>query len=738
MENREWEQRLRDAASHAAPDDLAGLLSACEKKKGAHIIMNENKNASKKRWTAIIAAAAALAILVTGGVLGFVLGSRNHTDKTPDEPNVPDTPGVHDNPNVPDNPDVPNTPDVVRKTMASVIFDVNPSVEIQVGEDGTVLGVTALNAEGEEVLGDMTLTGVNLETVVNALIGAFLQKGYLTDLQNAILVSVEGTDGGDTGELEEKVRSTVSAALEGSGLTGAVFSQNITPDDELTKLAEQYGISVGKAALITEFAARDGSFSLETLSKLTITELALLAESRELSVPAASNNNASSSAEAPSNPGQYFPLYDNAYPGKTMALEAACGALNLPTDGLLGVEVGLDYEDGRTVYEAEFCYDGTEYDVEVDSRTWEVIRYKTEPCTHKSHKPVNAEDIGEAKAFEVAAADVGVQMSELQNCSISWDDDCYKVKFCHGGKEHEYEIDCWNGTVLEHETEVCHHQAHTPIGTADIGKAAAFEAACAHAGVPSGDALDWFASREDGCYDVTFCHSGVEYEYEIDRWSGEVLEHETDECDHPHHPGHHVDNEHHDDDHHYIPDAQLIGKEAALHAALIYLNLEYTELPYHTEQYDADDGVYDVEICSGGTEYDLEVDAVTGAVLKCETDACDHPEHQGQQDAQDIGRTKAIEAACAHANVPVGEALDCTASRDDDCYDVTFCHNGVEYDYEIDCWTGAVLEHDTDECDHPRHPGHKVDDGHHADDDHHDDDHHDDDDDFDDDDDDDD
>lgn len=57
-----------------------------------------------------------------------------------------------------------------------------------------MLRVNALNEDGRIVLGDMNFSGSSLDVTVNALVGSMLRNGYLSELANSILVSVDNGD----------------------------------------------------------------------------------------------------------------------------------------------------------------------------------------------------------------------------------------------------------------------------------------------------------------------------------------------------------------------------------------------------------------------------------------------------------------------------------------------------------------------------------------------------------------
>lgn len=448
------ERKIQTASEHAAPHQLDAILSACDEQKGTVIQMTNYTTAKKRRWLPAAAAAAALALVLMGGWFGLNLGRSTAA------PGSAGTAGSAGS-----NPSNPITSSVTTTALAAITFDVNPSVELVVDTDQMVTDAVSLNEDGAAVLGGMELVGTNLETATNALIGSFLTNGYLDELQNAILVSVESY-GEDTSALESELSSRVSSLLSSGGLDGAVLSQTISADDNLTSLAQQYGISTGKAALIQEIVAQDSTLTMDALSQLSITELALIADNRNLTVSSVSQTGAAN---------------DSSYLDSSSALEAACQQVGISSADAQNPKVELDGWEGSMVYEVEFCYNGTEYDFDLNAVTGEVVKSGQEPCDHNGHhsggtsggngnngssgnngnngNSVGNTDIGADAAQSAALADAGVDASQVWNLHTELDDGCYEVEFevydsaAQTVTEYQYKINRTTGAVLEREVE---------------------------------------------------------------------------------------------------------------------------------------------------------------------------------------------------------------------------------------------------------------------------------------------
>ena len=112
-------------------------------------------------------------------------------------------------------------------------------------------------------------------------------------------------------------------------------------------------------------------------------------------------------------------------------------------------------------------------------------------------------------------------------------------------------------------------------------------------------------------YEVDVRSEGIEYDLDIDAKTGEVLRTKTDD-------DHYDDKDDYDDNRNRnVSEGTFITKEAAVEIAMKQANGVVTEL-----KLDDDDGRmhYEIEIKDGKYEYEFEIDAITGEVLKFEKD----------------------------------------------------------------------------------------------------------------------
>ena len=396
------EAKLKSALQKATPDILDDILEGCDREKGQVISMEKRKN---KKLARILSIAAVFVLLIAGVFL-----YKNFTGSD---------------------------------AAALVSIDVNPSIELEVDADERIISARALNDDGKKVLSGMKLEGTDLNTGVNAIVGSMLKNGYIDELRNSVLVSVSGDGSIDTAALEAKLMQEVSSALDGAG---AVVAQNLDDiDDDTRKLAERYGISVGKAAFIEKIIELNPTLKVEELATLSINELCLLANGKEIGGTLYSGSTS-----------------DKAYIGAERAKSIALSHASLAETAVFGLDCELDYEYGRMVYEVDFDANGAEYEYEIDAKSGDILLFEIERNGAKqqggSMTQESAGYIGAEKAKSIALSDAGLTAASVTGLISELDSDdgaaVYEVEFIYGGYEYEYKIDAKSGAIIESDKEI--------------------------------------------------------------------------------------------------------------------------------------------------------------------------------------------------------------------------------------------------------------------------------------------
>ena len=404
MTNEKMEQRLASAVEKTAPNDVNGVLSRCDERKGTVIPMTTKKT-TKRKWTTLVAAC--LAVMLLGGG-GLFYQQAN--------------------------------------AVASVVsLDVNPSIELKVNRSEKVLVCTPLNEDAKAILADMgsgaDLKGAKLDVAVNAIVGSLVRNGYLNSISSAIMISVEDKDTARAEKLQRELTSTVDGVLQTSESRASVLTQTLTQDAGLTQQARENSISTGKAALVNRVLALNPALKFDALAKLSVEELKDLAEAGAPAMPIGTDKAMDLAAAA-------F--------GKASAAKMAYSA------------VDPELDESPAHYEVEIkSQSGEEFEYKLDAYTGAILESKREaedgtetPAVQPSRPepPAAVQGIGYAKAKSIALNHAGVSENQAYDMDIELDDEdgtlVYEIEFKSGNMEYDYEIDAASGAILKHEAEL--------------------------------------------------------------------------------------------------------------------------------------------------------------------------------------------------------------------------------------------------------------------------------------------
>ena len=182
---------------------------------------------------------------------------------------------------------IPTTPPATA-VETSVYLDVNPSIEMTLDKDNRVLTCVPATLDGlldedaKKVLGEMDLTGVELKTALNAIVGSMYVNGYLNAENNSMLVSVDTKDSENTTPLLDYITAHVNGAL-GATMQCSIIAQGVEVNEGLKERAREQGVSVGKMHLVDKVVQGIEDLKdtdVPRLTDMSIGELNLLYTSR--------------------------------------------------------------------------------------------------------------------------------------------------------------------------------------------------------------------------------------------------------------------------------------------------------------------------------------------------------------------------------------------------------------------------------------------------------------------------
>ena len=499
MNNKKIEENLFQAIEASKPDQLAKILADSKKQKRNVVVIEQ----PQERNSFIPKLAFALAFvfaIITGGLI------YNNSQ--------------------------------LNRIYTTLFLDVNPSVEINLNKDDRVVNVKPLNEDGKTIIGTMDFRNSDLEVTVNALIGSMLRNGYLSDIKNSILVSVENNDQAKAETLQKQLSEEIDKLLKRDNMYGALITQTISNDPETDKMAKEYNISRGKARYIQKII-NNTTHSFNELAQLNINDLNLISK----------DTDTVTNTGTPSEKGyigkekaiqiayekvkEYFP--EAMLANQSGNSDEYPAVYNLPASTFTA-EVEMDYEKGIMVYEVEFKGYNFEHEVEINAVTGEV----TDFSISVDKTPVGLGNyLGSPKIMQIISKNTGIALTDMQNFAMEakryHDTVVYEVEFDASGTEHEFVINATTGEILSRNIDEKDDDETEEALTAALSKEQATDIALNHAGLSRSQVSELKVEKEwknsKIVYEIDFKSGNYEYDYTVNANDGTIIKTEKEADD---------------------------------------------------------------------------------------------------------------------------------------------------------------------------------------------------------------
>lgn len=393
-----------------------------------------------------------------------------------------------------------------NSNIAVIGIDVNPSLELGINSKNKVVSVNTNNDDAIKVIGDMNLKGTDVLVAMNAIFGSMVKNGYINDSENSILISlVDGEYNVD------KLANDVYNNLQNEKINSSILTLNTNTSDYDNELSKKYNISVSKVKLIKSIINKNSLYRFEDLSKLNTNELNILANnsinkneevstigsastSKYISIDMVKeivfkhakvenknivnleieydyeNGNMIYDVEFDCNNIEYDYEVDavsgkileseienknkdsnnnnnssNTYLSKDKIKEIALKKANVSK--YYDYDIEFKFKGGTPIYEVEFETDSAEYDIKINAKNGNIIKYEV-----KNKKVDTSKFISKDKAKNIVLNDAKV--TEYYDYEIELDDNEYEISFETREYEYEYKLDARTGKILEKDIDI--------------------------------------------------------------------------------------------------------------------------------------------------------------------------------------------------------------------------------------------------------------------------------------------
>ncbi|MCI8509486.1 MAG: hypothetical protein HFJ06_13140 [Lachnospiraceae bacterium] len=159
----------------------------------------------------------------------------------------------------------------IQIPVSYISIDVNPSIELTLNRFDRVLSATAYNAEGQEILENLSLNWKKYADAVNLIVESKNMANYLTEESELIFTIAADPD--RNGRLTKTVKSI-------SGHAGH-RCQSYHTDTEIVPEAHDNGLSLGKYYAYLQLYQYDGSITVDDCKDMSTSEIHCLTKEHE-------------------------------------------------------------------------------------------------------------------------------------------------------------------------------------------------------------------------------------------------------------------------------------------------------------------------------------------------------------------------------------------------------------------------------------------------------------------------
>lgn len=275
---------------------------------------------------------------------------------------------------------------------SQIYIDVNPGIEITTNKRDNVIKLQPINEDALEIIQAISYKNNSLKDVTEDILDSLIDKGYIKNEDEIMLVSVYNGDSSKSEKLTSQMNDTIHNKLDKVNKNPILLTQSLDKSNTVDEFAREYGISTGKMTFIRNMIIMNPDLKTEELVDLSLVDLIEISRNAGIDIEKILNtgdydrlNKPINHNDKPFDDDNYEVDNDDYYDddddekvkgqriGEARAKEIALGLVN----GKI-VDFDLDYDE----YEIEILANGYEYDIDIDAYTGEVLKFEKDEYDH--------------------------------------------------------------------------------------------------------------------------------------------------------------------------------------------------------------------------------------------------------------------------------------------------------------------------------------------------------------------
>lgn len=245
----------------------------------------------------------------------------------------------------------------VRLPDSEIYLDVNPGIQITTNKRDKVIKLDPINEDAKEIIKDIEFKNKDLDVVTENILDSLVNKAYLDEDDDVILVSVYNKDMEKSKKQVNELNHIIHNKFDDKN--PILLSQSLDRSNTVEEFAKRYGVSLGKMTFIRNMIILNPDLKTEDLVNLSMNELIEISRNTGIDIEKIID---SEDYERINNPPR------NELIGEQRAREIALGLVN---GRIIKFELDDDME-----YEIHIVANNFIYGIEIHGYTGKVLKFE--------------------------------------------------------------------------------------------------------------------------------------------------------------------------------------------------------------------------------------------------------------------------------------------------------------------------------------------------------------------------
>lgn len=142
-----------------------------------------------------------------------------------------------------------------------VSLDINPSVEMALDKENTVITIDPLNDDGKYLIEGLTLKGLSVEVAIENLVQSAVNKKYIVPGEDNVVVAAVTPLGVEAARVEMLVTESIKVSMDKNSIKAQIVVGEVTSANR-DKAAKE-GISAGRYMIFLDASSESGDVKPE-------------------------------------------------------------------------------------------------------------------------------------------------------------------------------------------------------------------------------------------------------------------------------------------------------------------------------------------------------------------------------------------------------------------------------------------------------------------------------------------